>query len=22
LKARIEEALGGTMASDRPTQTI
>ena len=22
LKAKIEEALGGTMASDRPTQTI
>ena len=22
LKARIEEALGGSMASDRPTQTI
>ncbi|AMM26351.1 PilZ domain-containing protein [Variovorax sp. PAMC 28711] len=22
LKARIEEALGGTLASDRPTQTI
>jgi type IV pilus assembly protein PilZ len=22
LKARIEEALGSTLASDRPTQTI